>query len=177
MMGQSQIVIDGQRGRRGFAARPTGRLVLGLVATLVVIGIVAALNWTMIRPMLTSDTMLLSIGVFLLVVTGIAWVMSNRAEATPNEDQLLEMRHFVNDHFAKYVARGLLAEGVGPVAISEDPAWRKVYLQHLRLHNELYSFRRDIAVRLYTADIDAAVRRELEALQAAGQRPNPVVAS
>ena len=121
-------------------------------------------TWATIRAALTSDTTLLTIGIILLILTGIAWVMSNRAEATPNEDQLVEMRQFVNDHFAKYVARGLAAEGVGPVAVSEDAAWRKVYLQHLRLHNELYAFRKDIALRLFTADIDAAVRRELDAL-------------
>lgn len=172
----------------------------------------------------------------LLVIS--AWSLSNRAEATPNEDQVTEMHHFVNDHFAKYVARGLAAEGIGSVAISQDPAWRKVYLQHLRLHNELHPFvpprydwwppivtvicggaigvvaawfipnipwretwwgpivnfisggtigivplwiiRRGIspkiALRIFEADIDAAVRRELDALQAAGQRANPAVA-
>jgi hypothetical protein len=125
---------------------------------------------------LTSDLTLVSIGVILSILAVVAWVMSNRAEATPNEDQLQEMRHFVNDHFAKYVARGLAAEGTGPVPISQDPAWRKVYLQHLRLHNELYAFRKDVALRLFASDIDAAVRRELEALQAAGQRANPAVA-
>jgi hypothetical protein len=127
--------------------------------------------------MLTSDMTLVTIGVMLSILAIVAWVMSNRAEATPNEDQLAEMRHFVNDHFAKYVAHGLVAEGVGPVAISQDRSWRKVYLQHLRLHNELYAFRKDIALRLFEADIDAAVRRELDALRAAGQRANPAVAS
>jgi hypothetical protein len=103
--------------------------------------------------------------------------MSNRAEATPNEDQLTEMRHFVNDHFAKYVARGLAAEGAGNVTVSQDRAWRKVYLPHLRLHNELYAFRRDIALRIFAEDIDAAVRRELGAIRAAGLRANPAVAA
>jgi hypothetical protein len=133
--------------------------------------------WGTVRPMLTSDMTLVTIGVMLSILAIVAWVMSNRAEATPNEDQLAEMRHFVNDHFAKYVAHGLVAEGVGPVAISQDRSWRKVYLQHLRLHNELYAFRKDIALRLFEADIDAAVRRELDALRAAGQRANPAVAS
>jgi hypothetical protein len=118
---------------------------------------------------------LVSIGVILSLLTVIAWKMSNRAEATPNEDQLLEMRQFVNDHFAKYVARGLAAEGVGSVAISTDAAWRKVYLQHLRLHNELYAFRKDIALKIFDAEIDQAVRREVDVLRAAGQRANPVV--
>jgi hypothetical protein len=133
--------------------------------------------WASVRPMLTSDLTLVTIGVILSILAVIAWIMSNRAEATPNEDQLLEMRHFVNDHFAKYVARGLAAEGVGATTISQDDAWRKVYLQHLRLHNELYAFRKDIALRLFVADIDEAVKRELAALQASGQRANPAVAS
>jgi hypothetical protein len=133
--------------------------------------------WASVRPMLTSDLTLVTIGVVLSILAVIAWIMSNRAEATPNEDQLLEMRHFVNDHFAKYVARGLAAEGLGATMISQDSAWRKVYLQHLRLHNELYAFRKDIALRLFVADIDEAVKRELAALQASGQRANPAVAS
>ena len=103
--------------------------------------------------------------------------MSNRAEATPNADQRAELRHFVNDHFAKYVARGLAAKGVGTVAISKDKAWRKVYLQHLRLHNELYAFRKDVAMRIFEAEIDAAVARELEAARQAGVAANPAVAS
>jgi hypothetical protein len=132
--------------------------------------------WATIQPALTSNTTLLVIGILLMILVGIAWVMSNRAEATPNEDQLDEMRRFVNDHFAKYVARGLAAEGVGPVPVSHDPAWRKVYLQHLRLHNELYAFRKDIALRLFDADIDEAVRRELDALRARGQQAQPAIA-
>jgi hypothetical protein len=188
---------------------------------------------------LTSDLTLLIIGIVLSILAIVAWSMSNRAEATPNEDQVAEMHHFVNDHFAKYVARGLAAEGVGPVAISQDPAWRKVYLQHLRLHNELHPFvpgrhtwwgpvvsficagpvglvalffipalpGRDvwwawvvafviagaigivplwiirqgispkIALRIFEADIDGAVSRELDALRAAGLRANPAVAT
>ena len=102
--------------------------------------------------------------------------MSSRHEATPNEDQLSEMRHFVIDHFARYVAHGLVAEGVGPLKVSRDPAWRKVYLQHLRLHNELYAFRRDVALRIFDAEIDAAVRSKLDEAMAAGQRANPAVA-
>ena len=181
----------------------------------------------------------MAIGILLSILAIIAWSMSNRAEATPNEDQVTEMHHFVNDHFAKYVARGLAAEGVGPVAVSQDPAWRKVYLQHLRLHNELHPFvpgrhtwwgpvvsficagpigwmvlwftpgiagkdtwwgpivyfvvagalgivplwiirqgvSPKIALRIFEADIDEAVRRELEVLRAAGQRANPAVAT
>lgn len=196
-----------------------------------------ASTWTRIRETLGSDLTLLTIGVILSLLVIVAWSLSNRAEATPNEDQVAEMHHFVNDHFAKYVARGLAAEGVGPVAISQDPAWRKVYLQHLRLHNELHPFvppryswwppivtfisggviglvaawfipnipmreawwgpivvyvvsgaigivplwiiRRGIspkiALRIFEANIDQAVRRELDALRSAGQGANPAV--
>ena len=165
--------------------------------------------WASIRGTFSSDVTLLAIGILLSILAIIAWSMSNRAEATPNEDQVAEMHHFVNDQFAKYVARGLAAEGVGPVAISRDPAWRNVYLQHLRLHNELHPFvpgrhtwwgpivaficggpvgvaalwiiRRGVspkvALRIFEEDIDEAVRRELEALRASGQRATPAVAS
>jgi hypothetical protein len=135
------------------------------------------MDWATIRPWLTSDATLLGIGIVLIIAVCIAWYMSNRAEATPNEDQLAEMRAFVNDHFAKYVARGLAAEGIGAVAVSQDPAWRKVYLQHLRLHNELYAFRRDVALQIFDAEIDAAVRRQLADARAAGQMMNAAVAA
>jgi hypothetical protein len=134
--------------------------------------------WATLRPIgqfLSSETTLVTIGIILSIAAVIAWKMSNRAEATPNEDQLAEMRHFVNDHFARYVARGLAVEGVGEVAVSQDRAWQKVYLQHLRLHNELYAFRRDVALKIFTEEIDGAVRREMEAVRAAGVRPNPAV--
>src|SRR3954471_18957539 len=136
--------------------------------------------WASLKPIgvfLSSDLALVTIGIVLSFAAVVAWVMSNRAEATPNEDQLGEMRRFVNDHFAKYVARGLADDGIGAVEISRDPAWRKVYLQHLRLHNELYSFRRDIALRIFDDEIDAAVKRELEAARSAGLQANPAVAA
>jgi hypothetical protein len=166
-------------------------------------------TWATIQSVLTGDLTLLIIGIVLSILAVIAWSLSNRAEATPNEDQVAEMHHFVNDHFAKYVARGLASEGVGPVAVSKDPAWRNVYLQHLRLHNELHSFvppRRSwwapivafacagpvgvaalwvirrgvtptIALRIFEADIDEAVRRELDVLRATGQGANPAVSA
>lgn len=123
------------------------------------------MDFRSIGSMMSSDATLLGIGVFLTIIVGIAWVFSNRAEATPNVDQLAEMRHFVNNHFAQYVARGLAAEGASAVTVSQDRAWRKVYLQHLKLHNELYSFRKDVALQVFTQDIDAAVTRELAALR------------
>lgn len=134
------------------------------------------MNWETIRPFVTGDGLLLLIGIILLIAVAYAWARSNRAEATPNEDQLQEMRTFVNEHFARYVARGLAAEGGQDIVVSKDRAWRKVYLQHLRLHNELYAFRHDVALRIFDAEIDAAVQRHLAALQAAGQRANPAVA-
>lgn len=133
-------------------------------------------TWATIRDAVSSDTTLVTIGVVLSIGVIVAWFMSNRAEATPNDDQRAEIRRFVNDHFAKYVARGLAAEGVGAVKISEDKAWRKVYLQHLRLHNELYAFRKDVATSIFNAEIDAAVARELEAARQAGLTANPAVA-
>src|SRR3954451_6333836 len=136
--------------------------------------------WASLRPIgsaLASDTSLVVIGIVLAIAAIIAWKMSNRAEATPNEDQMTEMRYFVTDHFARYVAHGLAAEGVGAVKISQDPAWRKVYIQHLRLHNELYSFRRDVALKIFDAEIDAAVQRKLDEAVAHGQRATPAVAA
>jgi ribulose kinase len=124
----------------------------------------------------SSDAVLLGIGLFLTLIVAIAWVYSNRAEATPNPDQLAEMHQYVNTHFARYVARGLAAEGTNTVAISQDRAWRKVYLQHLHLHNELYSYRTDVAIRVFESDIDAAVTRELAAMRAAGATPSAAVA-
>jgi hypothetical protein len=125
----------------------------------------------------TSDGQLSTIGIVLVMISCSAWYLSNRAEATPNLDQLEEMRHFVSGHFASYVARGLAAEGAIPeqVVISRDPAWRKIYLQHLKLHNELYSFRRSVALKVYDTYVDDAVRAELAAMREAGLRADPML--
>ena len=69
----------------------------------------------------------------------------------------------------------MAAEGASEVTISKDRAWRKVYLQHLRLHNELYVFRQDIALKIFDEDIDSAVRRELDASRAAGLTANAAI--
>lgn len=124
---------------------------------------------------LTTDGLLSIIGVVLTIVVVVAWILSNRAEATPNPDQLEEMRHFVREQFAAYVAGGLPAEATDPPSIAQDPAWRKIYIQHLRLHNELYAFRRDVALRVFEQEIDPAVRRQLDALRSAGARPGAAV--
>jgi len=125
----------------------------------------------------TSDGQLSAIGIVLVAISCSAWYQSNRAEATPNPDQLEEMRHFVSGHFASYVARGLAAEGVVPehVMISRDPAWRKIYIQHLKLHNELYAYRRSVALRVFDTYVDDAVRRELVAVRQAGLRADPML--
>jgi hypothetical protein len=127
----------------------------------------------------TSDGQLSGIGIILVVIGCTAWYLSNRAEATPNPDQLDEMRQFVTGHFASYVARGLAAEGAAPeqVVISRDAAWRKIYLQHLKLHNELYAFRRSVALEVFDAHVDEAVRREIVAVRAGGLRAEPVLAA
>ena len=127
--------------------------------------------------MLSTDATLLIIGLILTVIVAIAWVYSNRAEATPNADQLAEMHHFVKTHFAKYVARGLAADASGDVSISKDRAWRKVYLQHLHLHNELYAFRKDVALKVFNEEIDAAVARQLSEIRAARANASAAVAS
>jgi type IV secretory pathway VirB2 component (pilin) len=133
------------------------------------------MDWKAIGQTLSSESTLLGIGVALSIIVMVAWYFSNRAEATPNEEQLAEIRHFVNEHFARYVARGLAAEGVATVAVSKDPAWRKVYVQHLKLHNELYAFRTDIALQVFDQDIDAAVRRQLAAARVGGMKADPLV--
>jgi type IV secretory pathway VirB2 component (pilin) len=126
------------------------------------------MDWKAIGQTLSSESTLLGIGVALSIIVMVAWYFSNRAEATPNEEQLAEIRHFVNEHFARYVARGLAAEGVATVAVSKDPAWRKV-------HNELYAFRTDIALQVFDQDIDAAVRRQLAAARVGGMKADPLV--
>jgi hypothetical protein len=124
-----------------------------------------------------SDGQLSAIGIVLFIVVGICWYLSNRHEATPNADQLEEMRHFVTGHFASYVARGLAAEGVSPdeVSIAYDPAWRRIFLQHLKLHNELYAFRTSIAMKVFETYVDDAVRASLIAAQQAGHHADATV--
>jgi hypothetical protein len=125
----------------------------------------------------TSDGQLTAIGLILGTISFIAWNFSNRAEATPNADQMEEMKHFVTGHFASYVARGLAVEGVSPdeVSVAHDRAWRKIYLQHLKLHNELYSFRRGIALEVFEANINEAVQKNLIAIQSAGVHADPTL--
>jgi len=127
----------------------------------------------------TTDGALVGIGLILATISCTGWYLSNRAEATPNLDQLEEMQRFVTGHFAGYVARGLAVEGVSPeqVAIAKDPTWRRIYLQHLKLHNELYAFRQAVALQVFEKYVDDAVRAQLVAMREAGMRPEPALAA
>ncbi|MCC7371346.1 MAG: hypothetical protein IT306_23210 [Chloroflexi bacterium] len=134
-------------------------------------------DWQAFGSFLGQDSTLLGIGIFLTLIVVVGWLMASRAEATPNADQLAELHHFVREHFALHVARGLAANGETNGAISKDRAWRKVFQQHLGLHNELYAIRRDLAMKVYDEDIDAAVSRQLAALREARPQPSSVAVS
>ena len=111
-----------------------------------------------------------------------AWYRSNRAEARPNVEQREDIRRFVEDDFARYVAHGLVVSGdadaattaddeggharpVAGVNVAADDGWRKVFLRQLDLHHELHRFDKGIALSIYRERIDAAVSRELAARQ------------
>jgi hypothetical protein len=128
---------------------------------------------------------LTALAAVLIVLGLIAWYMSNRAEATPNPEQLAEIGRFVEGDFARYVARGLAASdgagaGNGGAAaraeaphVASDEAWRRVFLHQLDLHTELSRLSRRIALRVYEERVDAAVRRELAELRGAGPDAPP----
>ncbi len=117
-----------------------------------------------------GNRILVVIGVILIVVIGVAWIFSNRAEARPTPEQLEAIRQFVETDFARYVVRGLTArqnlETIQAPNISNDPAWRKVFVHQLDLHNEFYRLSKRPALELFEAHIDKAVARELEAQRA-----------
>lgn len=117
----------------------------------------------------TTNGQLTVIGLILGAICAVAWRRSNRAEATPNTEQVEQIRHFVEGHFARYVARGLATEGVEParIDVANDRAWQRVFIQHLRLNSELYGYRTEVAVSIFKESIDGAVRRELEVMRAA----------
>lgn len=114
---------------------------------------------------LTTDGLLVVTGIVLTIVTAIGWIMANRAEAMPTAEQAQELHHFVTQHFARYVAQGLMTGGAAPASIARDRAWRKIFLQHLRLHNELYGVRRDAALQVYEREIDAGVLAQMQQLR------------
>ena len=117
----------------------------------------------------TTNGQLTVIGLILGALCTVAWLRSNRAEATPNVEQVEQIRHFVEGHVARYVARGLAAEGVDPdeVDVANDRAWQQVFVQHLRLNSELYAYRTEVAVGVFKESINGAVRRELMLMKAA----------
>ena len=117
----------------------------------------------------TTNGQLTLLGLVLTAICVVAWLRSNRAEATPNAEQIEQIRAFVTGHFARYVARGLAAEGADPAAVdvANDRAWQHVFIQHLRLNSELYAYRPQVAVGIFKESIDGAVRRELELMRAA----------
>ena len=127
----------------------------------------------------TTNGQLTVIGLILGAICVVAWLKSNRAEATPNAEQIEQIRHFVEGHFARYVARGLAAEGVDPasVDVASDRAWQQVFIQHLRLNSELYAYRKEVALDVFKESIDGAVRRELELMNAAGTTRSGTTAS
>ncbi|MDP8922781.1 MAG: hypothetical protein M3O34_07885 [Chloroflexota bacterium] len=117
----------------------------------------------------STNGMLTIIGLILAAICAVAWRRSNRAEATPNAEQVEQIRHFVTGHFARYVARGLAAEGVDPatVDVANDRAWQQVFIQHLRLNSELCAFLPEVALEVFNESANEAVRRELTLFQMA----------
>jgi hypothetical protein len=117
-----------------------------------------------------TTQLLLGIGIVLGAIGAAGWYLSNRAEAEPRGDDLVALRRFVEVEFAPFVAQGLAAGGTGAgtvanASVANDPAWRKVFAHHLDLHNEFYRLSKRRALAVYTEYIDAAVRRELDALK------------
>ena len=117
----------------------------------------------------TTNGQLTIIGLILTAICIVAWLRSNRAEATPNAEQIEQIRAFVTGHIARYVARGLAAEGFDPTAVdvANDRAWQHVFIQHLRLNSELYAYRTEVAVDVFKESVNGAVQRELELMRAA----------
>ena len=128
------------------------------------------------------SAVLTGLSIILAGLSFYAWYRSNRAEARPDAEQREDIRRFVEDDFARYVAHGLVASGHaetatavegegersrpdGGVNVAADEGWRKVFLQQLDLHHDLHRFDRGIALRIYRERIDAAVSRQLAARQ------------
>ena len=129
-------------------------------------------GWNWITQYVSLTTLLVSLAAALALVSFVGWYRSNRAEATPDAEHLAEMRRFVEEDFARYIASGLPLDGDGaPPSVAADPGWRKLFVHHLQLHNELYRFSTKSALALYTAHVDDAVRRALDARRATVARP------
>ena len=125
-------------------------------------------GWNWINNYISLTTLLTGLGVVLAGVGAVGWYRSNRAEARPDAEHLEEMRRFVEEDFARYVAAGLPLDSEGPIPpVSTDEAWRTLFVQRIKLHNELYRFDTNAALGVYTAHVDEAVRRALAARRAA----------
>ena len=130
------------------------------------------MDWSPVPAGATLQQALSVLGVILLTIVAIAWVLSNRAEEEPNAEQRDDIRAFVENDFARYVARGLLStemanDGGAIPSLANDKGWQKVFVEHIRLHTELNPWRKQTALKIYAEYIDDAVRREVEALRAA----------
>lgn len=116
--------------------------------------------------------LLIVLGVALTSLSALAWVRANRADWAPDTEQLEQIRRFVEGHFARYVAHGLVSAGYGAEAggaspgrpsVSTDEAWRRVFLEQLDFHSELNHLSKRRALGVYTAHIDDAVAGQIAA--------------
>ncbi len=113
---------------------------------------------------------LVAIGLVLVVLATLGWMLARRQEATPNDEEMADLKRFVQEDFARHVAREMAnglsgSEGDRETAssrsLARDSAWRALFLLQLELHNELYRLSKRTALRVYAAYIDDAVRRQL----------------
>lgn len=118
-------------------------------------------GWAWINRYVSLTALLAALGAGLLLLAGIAWYRSNRAEAAPGPEHLAQMRRFVEEDFARFVAAGLPLEVDEAPLLSRDDGWRTLFTHHVKLHNELYRFSTRTALAIYTAHVDDAVRRAL----------------
>ena len=137
------------------------------------------MDWSPVPAGATLQQALSVLGVILLTIVAIAWVRANRAEEEPNAEQRDDIRAFVENDFARYVARGLLStemvDGGAVPSLADDKGWQKVFVEHLHLHTELNPWRKQTALKIYAEYIDEAVRREVEALRATSPAGNGAV--
>ncbi len=82
---------------------------------------------------------LVAIGLVLVVLATLGWMLARRQEAAPNDEEMADLKRFVQEDFARHVGGCL----------------------QLELHNELYRLSKRTALRVYAAYIDDAVRRQL----------------
>jgi hypothetical protein len=146
------------------------RTLTALVIVLVALGLVGWFRPDLFGALATTQA-LIAFSAFLIALAGLAWWRSNHAEATPNADELEMMRLLVERDLARDVARWVTttpgASGLTVPSVAQDPAWRRLFLERLELHQELYALSRRVALDVYSRHIDDAVSREVAALRAA----------